>query len=376
MAEKTKSKNIPQEVQLNSISKLLTTLAAGFIVIVGIQYIAQDILAPILMAVFLAILLVPLFKIFRKKGYSTGKSVFLMIVTLILVGGGLVLFLTWSFGLLRDSLSVYLADISTSIDQVATSLGINTGEVENLTQRITPEALLNIFTSILSGLGGILTYLVFVPILAILMLIQMDSLPSNIVKDLSSGNSGFDKLKKFSDSIIIYVTGRLKVNIVTGTLFAIALILIGIDFPFVWGFLTIILSFIPYIGIIIAGTPPTLIAFANYGLTGALLVIGSIAIINIFAENVLDPYIQGKGNKISTAAIVVALIFWTWLLGPIGAILSSPLTVLLKIIFADYKETAWIASIMEGNYSEAKPTKTINIKGFQNSIKSFITTNK
>ncbi len=158
-------------------------------------------------------------------------------------------------------------------------------------------------------------------------------------------------------------------NFFTGLLFAAALILLGIPFPFVWGILTMILSFIPYIGLVIAAIPPTLLAFSQGGIISALIVVVVVVIINLIAENILEPYIQGKGNKLSTAAIVIALIFWTWLLGPVGAILAAPLTVLMKIILADYKETHWIALLMEGNYEQGGTGEDTNIK---NKLRSLI----
>ena len=96
-----------------------------------------------------------------------------------------------------------------------------------------------------------------------------------------------------------------------------------------------------------------MIAFATGGWVSATLVIVSVIIVNVLAENVLDPYIQGQSNKISAVTIIIALIFWTWLLGPVGALLSVPLTVLLKLILEDFNETRWIAKIMEGNYKES-----------------------
>lgn len=134
--------------------------------------------------------------------------------------------------------------------------------------------------------------------------------------------------------------------------------------------MAIIMSFIPYIGIIIASAPPVLLAFASGGLPAALLVIGAMALINVFAENVLSPVVLGRGNKISTAAVVISLIFWVWLLGPIGAILSVPLTVFLKIVLADFKETHFISLLMEGNYNIEKPK---NGKSFyKNGLSKFI----
>lgn len=349
-----KDKSLPDKAeQLDSIYKLVSTLAFSLIAIIGLQYIAQDLIAPILLAVFLSILLRPVYKLFRNRGVSKGISLVLMLITFLLVAGGLIFFLTWSFGLLRESLGGYVDEFKASLEHFAGQVGANTEAVKEITGTINPDAILKLITGIIGSLGSFVVYAVIVPILAILILLQLDSIPKDLAKKLSKENSSIDKYKKFAESIIIYVVGRSKVNFFTGLLFAAALILLGIPFPFVWGILTMILSFIPYVGLVIAAIPPTLLAFSQGGIISALIVVVVVVIINLIAENILEPYIQGKGNKLSTAAIVIALIFWTWLLGPVGAILAAPLTVLMKIVLADYKETHWIALLMEGNYEQA-----------------------
>ena len=367
--------SLDKSEQLDSIYKLVSTVAFSLIAIIGLQYIAQDLIAPILLAVFLSILLRPVYKLFRNKGFSKGVSLVLMLITFIVVIGGIVFFLTWSFGLLRESLSGYVNEFKQSLEQFAGQVGANTNAVKEATKSINPDAVLKLITGIMGSLGGVVVYLVIVPVLAILILLQADSMPKNLIDTLSKENSSIDKYKKFAESIIIYVVGRFKVNFVTGLLFAAALILLGIPFPFVWGILTMMLSFIPYIGLVIAAIPPTLLAFAQGGIISALIVVGVVLIINLIAENILEPYIQGKGNKLSTAAIVIALIFWTWLLGPVGAILAAPLTVLMKVILTDYKETHWIALLMEGNYEQAKKEEGLGgIKKLKSKLESLIPT--
>lgn len=371
--KKNKKEIVIKEEQINSINKFLSTLAFGLIAIIGIQYIAQDLIAPLLLAIFLTVILYPIFRWFRRRGLSSKLSLFLMIFTFFLGAGLIVLFLTWSFSLLTESLSIYITGFKESFIQTAETINIDQDTTQQIVGSINPESIQVIARAIASSLGNIVFYFVIIPILSILMVLQLDSIPQDMANKLSKNNANIERFKKFAESIMIYITSRLKVNIVTGVLFAIALIILGVPFPFVWGFLTIIMSFIPYIGIIIASAPPVLLAFADGGIIGVLLVIGVMALINLFAENILSPYIQGKGNKISTAAVVISLIFWVWLLGPIGAILSVPLTVFLKLVLADFKETEFIALLMEGNYNIEKPkTNDKKINKLINKIFNFI----
>lgn len=360
---KQKKKIIIEEKQFNSINRVLSTLAFGLIAIIGLQYIAQDLIAPLLLAIFLTVILYPVFKWFRGKGFSSNISIILVILTFFLGAGAIILFLTWSFSLLAQSLSEYTAAFKQSLTETASSVNISEETTDQLTSSITPQNIEAIARLIFNSLGSIAFYFIIIPILSILMVLQIDSLPKNVSNKLMKDNKNVVKFKKFAESIMIYVSSRLKVNVVTGVLFSIALILIGVPFPFVWGFLAIIMSFIPYIGIIIASTPPVLLAYANGGIVPALLVIGAMALINMFAENVLSPVVLGRGTRISTAAVVISLIFWVWLLGPIGAILSVPLTVFIKMVLADFDETRFIALLMEGNYNIEKSK---NGKSFYN----------
>ncbi len=367
---KQNKKIVIKEEQINSINKVLSTLAFGLISIIGLQYIAKDLIAPILLAIFLTVILYPIFKWFRKKGFSSKISLLLMITTFFLGAGAIVIFLTWSFSLLAQSLSTYVAGFKEAFTQTASSVNVSSETTQQVMSSVTPENIEYIARAIANSLGNIVFYFILIPILSVLMVLQIDSMPKDVSKKLTNDNKTVERFKKFAESIMIYVSSRLKVNIATGVLFAIALIILGVPFPFVWGFMAIIMSFIPYIGIIIASAPPVLLAFAGGGLPAALLVIGAMALINVFAENVLSPVVLGRGNKISTAAVVISLIFWVWLLGPIGAILSVPLTVFLKIVLADFKETHFISLLMEGNYNVEKPK---NGKSFyKNRISKFI----
>ncbi len=344
--------------------KTLVSTATLLIVIIGIKIIARDIVAPIFLAVFLSILLYPLFKTFRKEGRASWITLVLTIGTIVLFFSGVILIVSISFSQLSGNLDFYLTKINTQIaylfnftflEDDINHLLRNVATVDNIRRLIAP---------ILSSLGSLFTVLIFVPLSSILILLQVDSFTKSPLGKREVQNENLEKLSRFSKSITIYIVGRAKVNLFTGTLFFIILFVMDIEFALLWGLLMVLLSFIPYIGSATASLPAILLALVQYGWAGAGIVTGSILIINFFSENVLDPYIQSKGNKLSALVIIMSLIFWVWLFGPIGAILSVPLTVLLKIILEDFDETRWISTLMEGNYGrtsqEIEKSKSIN----------------
>lgn len=348
--------NKKDTTQLDSITKIITILAATLIVILGMKYIAQDLIAPILMAFFLSILLRPLFRFYRGKGFGSGMSIFLVLITIVLVLTGLVILLTHSVTILQDSLSTYTDSIRAAVDSVSRTVNVDEETVQTVTQSISPESVERIISTIVGSLGNIALYLIVVPILALLLVLQMDSIPKHVSEQMINENPKLKNLSKFADSMMVYVGGRFKVNLITGLLLWIALLILNVEFAFFWGFMAVLLSFIPYLGIILAALFPMVIGFAEHGIWTAVFVGISVLCINLFAENILDPYVQGKGNKLSPAVVIISVIFWGWILGPVGMILSAPLTVLLKLIFSEYKETSWLAQIIEGDFS-AIPSK-------------------
>ena len=126
----------------------------------------------------------------------------------------------------------------------------------------------------------------------------------------------------------------------------VLLFVLGVDFPVLWGILTFILSFVPYIGLVLAVTPAVVLALAEFGVTRAVLVIAGIVVINILAENVLSPMMMGRGLNISPTIVFLSFIFWAWLLGSPGAFLALPLTLFVAVMFDTFPETRWLASVM------------------------------
>jgi len=344
--------------------KTLVSSAALLVIIIGIKAIARDIIAPIFLAVFLSILLYPLFKTFRKEGRASWITLVLTIGTIVLFFSGVVMIVSISVSQLSGNLDFYLAKINTQIAYLF-NLTFLEDDINHLLRSVaTVDNIRRLIAPILSSLGSIFTLLVFVPLSSILILLQVDLFTKSPLGNREVRNENLEKLARFSKSITIYIVGRAKVNIFTGTLFFVVLFIMDIEFALLWGLLMVLLSFVPYIGSTIASIPAILLALAQYGWAGAGVVTASIFIINFFSENVLDPYIQSKGNRLSAIVIIMSLLFWVWLFGPIGAILSVPLTVLLKIILEDFDETRWISTLMEGNYGrtsqEIEKSKSIN----------------
>jgi AI-2 transport protein TqsA len=144
-----------------------------------------------------------------------------------------------------------------------------------------------------------------------------------------------------------YMGLKALISLATGVSIWILLALIGVDFPGTWGLLAFFLNFIPAIGSIIAAVPAVLWALVQLGLSSASLTALAYLVVNIIIGNFLDPRIIGKKLGLSPLVVIISLIFWGWVLGPIGMLLSVPLTMIAKIALATSEETRWLAVMLE-----------------------------
>jgi predicted PurR-regulated permease PerM len=139
---------------------------------------------------------------------------------------------------------------------------------------------------------------------------------------------------------------RAILNLVTAFGVTALLFVLGVDFPLMWGILTFFLSFVPYIGLVLAVAPAVLLALAEFGLGRALIVIAGVTIINILAENVLSPMMMSRGLSISPTVVFLSFVFWAWLLGGPGAFLALPMTLFVAVMLDTFPETRWLANFM------------------------------
>ena len=126
----------------------------------------------------------------------------------------------------------------------------------------------------------------------------------------------------------------------------------GVDYYFLWGLLAFVLNYIPTIGSFFALLPPALLTLIQMGYIEAILVVIGFIIINTIIGNIIEPRFMGKGLGLSTLVVFLSLIFWGWVLGPIGMLLSVPLTITIKIILDSSDETRWLAVLLGSEHKE------------------------
>ena len=138
-------------------------------------------------------------------------------------------------------------------------------------------------------------------------------------------------------------------SLATGIIATIWLMILGVDYPLLWGFLTFLFNYVPTVGSIIAAVPPALLALISPdgGLITALLSAVGYLVINISIGSILEPRILGNGLGLSTLVVFVSLLFWGWVFGPVGMVLSVPLTMTIKIALSNSESGKWLSTMMD-----------------------------
>jgi predicted PurR-regulated permease PerM len=162
------------------------------------------------------------------------------------------------------------------------------------------------------------------------------------------------RVTALTEDVRKYMTILTGINFLVGLGDTIFLLFLGVDYALLWGLLAWFMGYIPSIGFIIALIPPVLMAYAQYGLQTALIVLVGYILINGGVQNFIQPKIMGQGLRISPVVVFVGLFVWGYLLGGIGAILAVPMTMLVLIIMENFEGTRPIAVLMRYTGEEKK----------------------
>lgn len=301
--------------------------ACAVIVFSGVRAVA-NLLNPVLMAGFLALLLQPLLHRLRRLG---GAAVAVVVLVVILGGLALVGFVGVSLRQLALELPRYQDQLQALLSSVTAQFaarGINAAAY--VEQAITGPAvagtLLDVSGSVASGFGNlVLTLFIFA-----FMLGGMWELERRASREARDHSPLAARFLAFSSTIRGYMAVRSVLGLAAAALNYVLLLVLGVEYALLWAVLSFLLSFVPNIGFVLSMLPPMLLALLGSGWPTALGVFIGYQVINTLLDNVIGPRYIGRQMNISALLSFLSVIFWAWLLGATGAILAVPLTVLIQ----------------------------------------------
>jgi AI-2 transport protein TqsA len=337
---------------------ILLSLAAATVAAAGL-WALQSIVAPVLLALVLTICAHPLRVRLERAGVPRGLATGSVVIAVFVLLAGFVAALILAvaqFATLLPQFAAQLKQIATNIGNWLTSIGIGSAQVKAIVHGFDPGSILRFATSIF----GSVTTLGFaaVVVLTCLLLMAVDA------SDLLAVFSGMKttrshlvtSLESYAAGVRRYMVVTTLLGVIQGVLNGFALWALGVPGAFLWGLLTFLCSFIPNIGYFIALVPPLIFGFLVGGVPTLIWVVVLYAVINGVVQSVVQPRVVGNAVALSQTITFVSVLLWAVIIGPVGAILAIPLTLLVRTILIDSDPDArWWRPIM-GDFAEARHT--------------------
>jgi len=309
---------------------------------------ASDVIAPFLLSVAIAIMLSPLFTYLESKHIPKGVSlvvVILLVLLPVVLLGGYVLeeakdFAT-NYKTIKENFSVSLHHFFAYFQHFG--IHVDEGKINMLLEK---SNIGDVLKNLASQASSQFSNLFMIMFMVAFMLMESQYFYNKMLKIADQNNIDNQIFVEILEKVKSYFLIKFKTSLLTGLLVLMILWFFDIKYFYMWAVLAFFFNFIPVIGSILAAIPAVAFAMLDHGFITMLWVVAGYLSVNIVIGNILEPKIMGKGLGLSALIIFLSMTFWGWLLGPTGMILSAPMTMMVRYMFDQYKETQWIALLL------------------------------
>ncbi len=324
------------------------TLAAIVVIIYGMQA-GKVLLVPLLLAVFIALLAVrPMLWLQRHRVPSVLAALLLLVLIMLLLAvlGTIV---GASIADFTAALPAYQARLDSLVERLLRLAATHMDgdrRIEGLSDVVDPGWAMGLAANILNGLRDVLTNTFLILFTVVFILLEVSSVQTKVRAAFGKRTDAFENAAQFLNNLGRYLYIKTAVSAATGLTAGGLTWLIGLDFPLLWGMLAFLLNYVPTIGSIIAAVPAVLMALVQLGVGEATATAVAFGAINVVFGALLEPRLMGYGVGISPLIVFTGLVFWGWIFGPVGMLLSVPLTMTLKLALEGDERTRWIAILL------------------------------
>lgn len=325
---------------------IIFLLAAVVFLIIGIQAISY-LVTIVVVALILAMLTYPATKALRSKGLPEIAAVGAVTVAACIAVMLICYLVFFSFERLVSDLPLYQQELTTRLSELLILLerfGIST--VPFSPSSIDLQRFAGILSSSAMSVADLLLYLFFIAVTAIFMLLEAPKVPDRIRKVTGNRSESVAAFSHMSRFMIEFVIVRTEANLVHGFLFGAFLWVMGVHAAVLWGVLTFLLAYIPYIGLIVAALPAIFFAWLQFGLWGAVAVVAAVVLLNALVENPIFAHFASRRFEIPALVVILSVIFWGWTLGVAGMIFAVPLTLIVLMIAGFSDDWVWVNTIL------------------------------
>jgi len=327
---------------------VVISIAAVIVIIYGMQA-AKVLLVPFLLAAFFALITVRPMLWLQKQRVPSVLAALLIVSAMMFILAVVGIIVGSSIAEFTAALPTYQAGLDTIVQRALTFIGRFVDDdksIASLGDLIDPGWAMGLAATILNGLRDVLTNTFLILFTMVFMLLEASSVEIKVRAAFGRGGESFQRPRIFLVNLGRYLGIKTLVSIVTGLVVGIMTWAIGLDFPLLWAMLAFLLNYVPTIGSIIAAVPAVLMALVQLGYGGAVTTaIGFLAVNTVFG-NMIEPRLMGYGVGLSPLVVFIGLVFWGWVFGPVGMLLSVPLTMTLKLALESDERSRWIAILI------------------------------
>ncbi len=336
------------------LSRTLLALAASVVVIAGLRA-AQNLIVPFLLALFLAIIAAPGVTWLQRKRVPASLAILVVVIVMLAVLTVVGIVLGRSVNLFVAAIPQYQVRIDGLVQSIpgfleGFGIAIDPGEIEEI---ISPGSIMGWVASGLKGLAALVSNAFMISLIVVFMLMEAVWVPTKLRVAFGQDSGTVRQLSHAATQIQRYLAVKTIISLATGVFIAVWTAIVGLDFALVWGLLAFLLNFIPTIGSLIAAVPAVLLALVQLG-PGAALAVGiGFLVVNVAFGNIIEPNVMGRTLGLSTLVVFLSLVFWGWVLGTVGMLLSVPLTMIIKIILESSETTRPVAIMLDNGRAAA-----------------------
>ena len=328
---------------------ILLGSASAVVVVAGLRGVS-DLVGPVFLALMLTVTVSPVTGWLRRHGAPAWLAMAATIVSvyllLFVLGGALVV----SVSRLVDLLPSYqeqFANLREDVVRQLGALGVDEQHVRAAIAGADPSSVVRVVQALVGGVASLLSNTVF--LLAVLLFMCVDALhfPARLLSTVAERPLVVDALRSFAQGTRRYLLVCTIFGLIVATFDTLLLWALGIPLPLLWGLLSFITNYIPNIGFILGVVPPALLGLLQGGVHLMMIVIVVYCAVNFVIQSVIQPKIVGDAVGLSSTVSFLALVFWAWVLGPLGALLAIPLTLLAKGLLVDVDpDTRWLNTLL------------------------------
>lgn len=340
-------------------ARFLLVAAALVVVVAGLK-LGAPILLPFALALFLAVMSLPI-TFWLQRHVPPWLSIVITVLITVTLFSVLILLTVQSFSELEPRLDGYRTSL--------TQLGVGAVEWVRRNELLGSPAVDRYLTldvieagAVFDFLGGAVrqagaflssTFLIL--LMMVFMLSEATVFPYKLRAILGRKAGSGRRMTKIIREVQVYLGIKTAVSLVTGLLIGIWAWLLGLDFPVLLGLIGFVLNYVPTIGSILAVIPALFLSFVQFGSFGhSVLVLGGYLFINMVFGNLIEPSLMGRRLGLSTLVVILSLIFWAWVWGPIGALLAVPLTMVVRIMLENTEDLRWVAVLLDKSPPQAR----------------------